>query len=116
MSEEQKAEQLAYLSEEIERLIDRVATDVREQRGEHEEQRASSFVIYLLRNSDKSPMVSLRLRESGIAPDDISGTDGFSALKHYCERLSLHARVEDTIRPSREIADPCLGIIVDGWQ
>lgn len=116
MSQDQKSEQLAYLSDEIERLIDRVATDVREQRGDHQEQRASSFVIYLLRNSDKSPVASIHLRESGIIPDDITGTDGFSALKDYCERLSLQARVEDTIRPSREIANPCLGIIVDGWQ
>ncbi|WP_420404417.1 hypothetical protein [Nisaea sp.] len=116
MSEEQKAEKLAHLSDEIERLIDRVATDVREQRGNHQEQRASSFVIYLLRNSDQSPVASIHLKESGIVPDDIAGTNGFSALKDYCERLSLQARVEDTIRPSREVADPCLGIIVDGWQ
>ncbi|UUX50746.1 hypothetical protein NUH88_03380 [Nisaea acidiphila] len=115
MSEEQKAEQLAHLSGEIERLIDRVATDVREQRGDGYRQRASGFVIYLLHNSDKSPVESVCLREAGIAPDDITQTNGFSALKNYCERLSLHARVEDTIRPSRGIANPCLGIIVDGW-
>lgn len=115
MSEEQKAEQLAHLSNEIERLIDRVATDVREQRGEHHEQRASGFVIYLLRNSDKSPVASLDLREAGIVRDDITQTNGFSALKDYCERLSLQARLEDTIRPSREIINPCVGIIVDGW-
>jgi len=116
MSDEQRAEQLAYLSDEIERIIDRVATDVREQRGDHQERKASSFVIYLLRNSDKSPMASIHLRECGIAPDDITRTHGFSVLKNYCDRLNLKARVEDTIRPSREIAGPCLGIIVDGWQ
>lgn len=115
MNEDQKTERLAHLSSEIERLIDRVATDVRNQRGEHHEKRANGFVIYLLRNSDETPMESLSLREIGIDPEDITETDGFSALKDYCERLSLQARVEDTIRPSREIANPCLGIIVDGW-
>tara|TARA_R110002012_G_scaffold21627_9_gene75317 strand:+ start:2578 stop:2931 length:354 start_codon:yes stop_codon:yes gene_type:complete len=115
IDEAQKAEQLAQLSAEIEKLIDRVADDVREQRGEKEEQRASGFVIYLLRNADKTPIQTLLLKKVGIATNEISQTDGFSALKDFCERLSLQARVEDAVRPSREYLNPCLGIIVDGW-
>ncbi|MEQ8332700.1 hypothetical protein [Nisaea sp.] len=115
IDEAQKTEQLAQLSAEIEKLIDRVADDVREQRSEKEEQLASGFVIYLLRNADNTPIQTLPLRQIGIATNDISQTDGFSALKDFCERLSLQARVEDAVRPSREYLNPCLGIIVDGW-
>lgn len=115
IDEVQKAEQLSQLSIEIERLIDRVADDVREQRGEEDERRASGFVIYLLRNADNTPFQTLLLKKAGIATNDITQTQGFTALKDYCERLNLQARVEDAIRPSREYINPCLGIIVDGW-
>ncbi|WP_323796152.1 hypothetical protein [Nisaea sp.] len=115
IDEEQKAEQLTQLSNEIEKLIDRVADDVREQRGAEEERRASGFVIYLLRNTENAPFQTLLLKKVGIATNDIAQTPGFTALKDYCERLSLQARVEDAIRPSREFINPCLGIIVDGW-
>ena len=111
----QKAEQLAQLSNEIEKLIDRVADDVREQRGAEEERRASGFVIYLLRNTENAPFQTLLLKKAGIATNDITQTRGFLALKDYCARLSLQARVEDAVRPSREFINPCLGIIVDGW-
>lgn len=115
IDEEQKAEQLNQLSDEIEKLIDRVADDVREQRGAGDERRASGFVIYLLRNTENAPFQTLLLKKSGIATNDIIETQGFSALRDYCERLSLQARVEDAVRPSREYLNPCLGIIVDGW-
>ncbi len=115
IDEEQKAEQLNQLSDEIEKLIDRVADDVREQRGAGDERRASGFVIYLLRNTENAPFQTLLLKKSGIATNDIIETQGFSALRDYCERISLQARVEDAVRPSREYLNPCLGIIVDGW-
>ncbi|WP_193170101.1 hypothetical protein [Nisaea nitritireducens] len=115
IDEVQKAEQLTQLSNEIEKLIDRVADDVREQRGAEEERRASGFVIYLLRNTENAPFQTLLLKKVGIATNDIAQTPGFSALRDYCEGLSLQARVEDAIRPSREYINPCLGIIVDGW-
>ncbi|MEO9903375.1 hypothetical protein [Nisaea sp.] len=115
IDEVQKAEQLNQLSDEIEKLIDRVADDVREQRGAEEERRASGFVIYLLRNTEKAPFQTLLLKKAGIATNDITKTHGFTALKDYCERLSLQARVEDAVRPSRDYLNPCLGIIVDGW-
>ncbi|WP_339850511.1 hypothetical protein [uncultured Nisaea sp.] len=113
--EAQKTEQLDKLSNEIEKLIARVADDVREQRGAGEERRASGFVIYLLRNPDNTPIQTLLLKKAGIATNDIVQTRGFTALKNHCERLSLQARVEDAVRPSREYVNPCLGIIVDGW-
>lgn len=113
--EAQKTEQLDKLSNEIEKLIARVADDVREQRGAEEERRASGFVIYLLRNPDNTPIQTLLLKKAGIATNDIVQTRGFTALKNHCERLSLQARVEDAVRPSREYVNPCLGIIVDGW-
>tara|TARA_E500000318_G_scaffold53612_1_gene49901 strand:- start:4704 stop:5057 length:354 start_codon:yes stop_codon:yes gene_type:complete len=115
IDEVQKAEQLNQLSNEIEKLIDRVADDVREQRGEEEERRTSGFVIYLLRNTESAPFQTLLLKKAGIVTSDIIATQGFVALKDYCERLNLQARVEDAVRPSREFINPCLGIIVDGW-
>ena len=115
IDEVQKTEQLNQLSNEIEKLIDRVADDVREQRGEEEERRASGFVIYLLRNPDNTPIQTLSLKKAGIATSDVAQTRGFTALKDHCERLSLQVRVEDAVRPSREYINPCLGVIVDGW-
>jgi len=115
IDEVKKAEHLSQLSNEIEKLIDRVADDVREQRGTEDERRASGFVIYLLRNTENAPFQTLLLKKTGIATEDIIQTQGFSALKDHCERLSLKARIEDAIRPSRDYINPCLGVIVDGW-
>lgn len=115
MDEDKKAEQLAHLSKEIERLIERVAEDVRDQRDDLENPPHSGFVLYLLQEADRSPVETEALKELGIESADIAGTDGFTALSDFCESLQLQARVENAVRSTQSRSAPCVGIVVDGW-
>jgi hypothetical protein len=107
---------LATISDQLERLVTRVADDVARYADAKVGPTGGGFVIYYLTDDSGEPLKTTNAAESGISLDDIQRTAGFARLRRYCEELSLSLRIDEHFYADEPQPTKIYRVVVDGWS
>lgn len=107
---------LSTISDQLERLVTRVADDVARYADAKVGPTGGGFVIYYLTDDSGEPLKTTNAAESGISLDDIQRTAGFAGLRRYCEELSLSLRIDEHFYADDPQPTKIYRVIVDGWS
>ena len=107
---------LAAISEQLERLMVRVADDVARYADAKVGPAGGGFVIYYLTDESGEPLKTTNAGDHGISLEDIQRTRGFDRLRGYCEELSLSVRIDEHYYADEPRPTKIYRVVVDGWS
>ena len=106
---------LSTISDQLERLMTRVADDVARYADAKVGPSGGGFVIYYLTDESGEPLKTTNAGDQGITLDDIQRTGGFERLRSYCEELSLSLRIDEHYYADDPRPTKIYRVVVDGW-
>ena len=115
-SNEPRNRTLAAISEQLERLMVRVADDVARYADAKVGPAGGGFVIYYLTDESGEPLKTTNAGDHGISLEDIQSTRGFDRLRGYCEELSLSVRIDEHYYADEPLPTKIYRVVVDGWS
>ena len=115
-TKEARGRMLATISDQLERLMTRVADDVARYADAKVGPTGGGFVIYYLTDDSGEPLKTTNAGDQGITLNDIQNTDGFGRLQNYCEELSLSLRIDEHYYADEPRPAKIYRVVVDGWN
>lgn len=106
---------LSTISDQLERLMTRVADDVARYADANVGPTGGGFVIYYLTDDSGEPLKTTNAGDQGITLSDIQQTSGFERLRSYCEELSLSLRIDEHYYADEPRPTKIYRVVVDGW-
>lgn len=107
---------LSTISDQLEKLIVRVADDVARYADAKVGPSGGGFVIYYLTDDSGEPLKTTNAGDQGISLADIEKTGGFEHLRSYCEELSLSLRIDEHYYADEPRPTKIYRVVVDGWN
>src|SRR3546814_16011122 len=86
---------LSTISDQLERLMTRVADDVARYAGAKVGPTGGGFVIYYLTDDSGEPLKTSNAGDHGISLADIESTAGYRHLQTYCADFPLSLRLDE---------------------
>ena len=107
---------LSTISEQLERLMMRVADDVARYADAKVGPAGGGFVIYYLTDESGEPLKTTNAGDQGISLEDIQRSHGYERLRSYCEELSLSLRIDEHYYADEPRPTKIYRVVVDGWS
>ena len=107
---------LSTISDQLERLVMRVADDVARYADAKVGTSGAGFVIYYLTDDSGEPLKTTSAGDQGISLEDIQRTAGYAHLARYCEELSLSLRIDEHYYADEPRPTKIFRVVVDGWN
>ena len=115
-SDDTRGRTLSTISDQLERLMTRVADDVARYADAKIGPTGGGFVIYYLTDDSGEPLKTSNAGDQGITLADIQRTAGYIRLRTYCEELALSLRIDEHFYADEPRPTKIYRVVVDGWS